>query len=64
MKTISDVTGICYENEDVVHSVTRLNLDNEHILVKQTDLGKKIQNNIDELLDLLKCYQEGIIKAK
>lgn len=53
-----------YENEDVVHSISRLNPDAKQILVKQTDLGKKLQKNIDELLDLLKCYQEGIIKAK
>ena len=53
-----------YHNEDVVHSITRLNEDTKQILVKETDKGKTIQKQIDELLDLLKCYQEGIIKAK
>ena len=53
-----------YHNEDVVHSITRLNEDAKQILVKETDKGKTIQKQIDELLDLLKCYQEGIIKAK
>ena len=53
-----------YQDEDVVHSVTRLNPDAKQILVKQTDKGKTIQKNSNELLDLLKCYHEGIIKAK
>lgn len=51
-------------NKDVIHSVEMLTPVQDRIMVKDTDQGKRINKRVDELLDLLKCYEEGIIQAK
>jgi len=49
---------------DIAVSTEIIEKHKERILVKQTDLGKKLAVEIEDLKELLFMYREGIIKEK
>jgi len=54
---------VAVRDEKDIHSSTVESLHSEHrIRVEETDVGKKIQQDISDLEDLLYAYQNGIIK--
>lgn len=46
---------------DLISEVSVVYNPHERIRVGQTDIGKKLVEDIDDLKDLLECYQEGIL---
>ena len=50
-------------NHDILHSVTIVNSVKENILIKDTYNGMKIQKQIEELKELVKAYQSGLIAS-
>lgn len=51
------------ENRDIVHSVTIIDPNATRKLIKETDNGRRIQEQVDDLLVLLDLYRTGVIKA-
>lgn len=49
---------------DIKSSIQIVQLMGKRIMVRDTDKGKKIQNQINELKELLFAYRHGIIKEK
>ncbi len=56
-------SAVRYE-KDIKASKRVLESVRERTLVSDTDIGKEIQERIDSLYDLLRAYNEGIIKEK
>ena len=46
---------------DLISKVIVVYNPNKRIRVSETDIGKKIQEDIDDLKELLFCYQEGLL---
>lgn len=55
--------AICDEN-DIISTTVVVEHKAERKMVRDTDEGKRMQNEIDELKMLLKAYQKGLIKQK
>lgn len=51
-------------NKDMIHSKSSISKEMPRKLIKETDNGKKIQEKIDDLMSLLKCYRQGLIKPR
>lgn len=51
-------------NKDMIHSKSSISKEKLRKLIKETDNGKKIQEKIDDLMSLLKCYRQGLIKPR
>lgn len=51
-------------NKDMIHSKSSISKEKSRKLIKETDNGKKIQEKIDDLMSLLKCYRQGLIKPR
>jgi fructose-1,6-bisphosphatase-3 len=51
-------------NQDILHSVTIVNSFKDNILIKDTYNGIKIKKQIEELKELVKAYQTGLIASK
>lgn len=51
-------------NKDMIHSKNSISKEKPRKLIKETDNGKKIQEKIDDLMSLLKCYRQGLIKPR
>lgn len=51
-------------NKDMIHSKSSISKEKPRKLIKETDNGKKIQEIIDDLMSLLKCYRQGLIKPR
>lgn len=51
-------------NKDMIHSKSSISKEKPRKLIKETDNGKKIQEKIDDLMSLLKCYRQGLIKPR
>lgn len=51
-------------NKDMIHSKSSISKEMPRKLIKETDNGKKIQGKIDDLMSLLKCYRQGLIKSR
>ena len=57
--------GDAFENgADIVVSIEIIEKYNDRILVKKTDIGKKLAIEIEDLKELLSMYREGIIKER
>jgi fructose-1,6-bisphosphatase III len=53
-----------YENNvDMISSLTIVEATPRRVLVEDTDIGKKLQSDIDDLKLLLAAYQQGYIKT-
>ncbi len=52
------------EEKDILSSTVALQYTQDRIRVKDTDIGKKLQESIAELEKLLYAYQNGIIKEQ
>ena len=48
----------------MIHSKSSISKEKPRKLIKETDNGKKIQEKIDDLMSLLKCYRQGLIKPR
>lgn len=53
-----------YHNRDIISTTVVYSTNDRRIKVKDSDVGKEIQKQIDELKDLLACYRKGLIKEK
>ena len=51
-------------NKDMIHSKSSISKEKPRKLIKEIDNGKKIQEKIDDLMSLLKCYRQGLIKPR
>lgn len=51
-------------NKDMIHSKSSISKEKPRKLIKETNNGKKIQEKIDDLMSLLKCYRQGLIKPR
>ena len=51
-------------NKDMIHSKSSISKEKPRKLIKETDNGKKIQEKIDDLMRLLKCYRQGLIQPR
>ena len=52
------------EEKDILSSTVALQYTQDRILVRDTDIGRKLQDSINELEKLLYAYQNGIIKEQ
>lgn len=52
------------EEKDILSSTVALQYTQDRIRVRDTDIGKKLQESINELEKLLYAYQNGIIKEQ
>ena len=52
------------EEKDILSSTVALQYTQDRILVRDTDIGKNLQESIAELEKLLYAYQNGMIKEK
>lgn len=53
-----------YENNvDMISSLTIVEASSHRVMVGDTDIGKKLKNDIDDLKLLLAAYQQGYIKT-
>ena len=57
----NDLNSILHENTPKVRIAE---VTEKRMLVADTDIGKNLQNQIDDLAELLKAYRDGIIKEK
>lgn len=53
-----------YNNRDIISTTVVYSTNDKRIKVKDSDVGKELQKQIDELKDLLYCYRNGLIKEK
>ena len=51
-------------NTDIVSDTVIFEHSSDKIRVKDTDIGRGISDKIDDLMQLLECYETGIIKEK
>ncbi len=51
------------ENKDILSSSENIETENHRMMVKHTDNGKKIQEEIDDLCELLEAYRNGDINS-
>lgn len=51
------------ENKDIRSSSKTIETENHRVMVKDTDVGKQIQSEIDDLQQLLEVYRSGDIEA-
>ena len=51
------------ENKDILSSSENIETENHRMMVKHTDNGKKIQEEIDDLCELLEAYRSGDINS-
>ncbi|WP_279119092.1 fructose-1,6-bisphosphatase [Fusobacterium varium] len=51
------------EGKDIISSSRIVNSSQNRIRVKDTDIGKELQNQINDLKKLLNAYRKGIIKS-
>lgn len=49
------------EDIDLISEVIVVHNPHKRIRVQETDIGKKLQEDINDLKELLECYQEGIL---
>ena len=49
---------------DIISSTQLVELSKQRVMVRDTDKGKELQQQIDDLLLLLKAYRKGIIKER
>ncbi|MBR3458951.1 MAG: fructose-bisphosphatase class III, partial [Selenomonadaceae bacterium] len=59
---IADVRMALRENGDIESVSEMLELQNYRTTIGDTDKGKKIQNEITDLYNLLLAYQNGLLK--
>jgi fructose-1,6-bisphosphatase-3 len=50
--------------KDIISSTQLVELSKQRVMVRDTDKGKELQQQIDDLLLLLKAYRKGIIKER
>lgn len=51
-------------NTDIISDTVIFEHSSDKIRVKDTDIGRGISDKIDDLMQLLECYETGIIKEK
>ena len=51
-------------NRDIISTTVVYSTNDKRIKVKDTDIGKELITQIEELKDLLACYRKGLIKEK
>lgn len=49
---------------DIISSTQLVELSKQRVMVRDTDKGKELQQQIDDLLSLLTAYRKGIIKER
>ena len=52
------------EEKDILSSTVALQYTQDRIRVKDTDIGVKLQESVDELEKLVYAYQNGILKER
>ena len=52
------------EEQDILSSTVALQYTQDRIRVKDTDIGVKLQDSVDELEKLVYAYQNGILKER
>ena len=52
------------EGTDIVSTTQLVELSQNHMRVRDTDMGRELQRQIDELRELLYAYRHGLIKTK
>ena len=52
------------EGSDIVSTTQLVELSQNHMRVRDTDMGRELQRQIDELRELLYAYRHGLIKTK
>ena len=50
------------DGDDIISETTVLEFSNKRKLVRDTDIGLELQNQIDDLVHLVSAYRSGIIK--
>lgn len=50
--------------KDIISSTQLVELSKQRVMVRDTDKGKELQQQIDDLLLLLKAYRKGVIKER
>ena len=50
------------EEKDIHSSTVALQYSHDRIRIMDTDVGKELQDSINELMELLDAYYKGIIK--
>lgn len=50
--------------KDIISSTQLVELSKQRVMVRDTDKGKELQQQIDDLLALLNAYRKGIIKER
>ena len=51
-------------NKDIVSTFVVFDTAQERITVRETDIGRNLSHDIDDLTDLLTAYRKGLIKEK
>ena len=52
------------EEQDILSSTVALQYTQDRIRVRDTDIGVKLQESVDELEKLVYAYQNGILKER
>ncbi len=52
------------EGTDIVSTTQLVELSQNHMRVRDTDMGRELQRQIDELRELLYAYRHGLIKRR
>ena len=50
------------EGKDIISSSRIVDVSQNRIRVKDTDIGKELQNQVNDLKKLLNAYRKGLIK--
>ena len=53
-----------HNNRDIISTTVVYDTNKQRIKVKDTDIGKELQQQITVLKQLLQCYRQGYIKEK
>lgn len=52
------------DGEDIISETTVLEFSNKRKLVRDTDIGLELQNQIEDLVQLVSAYRSGVIKER
>lgn len=60
----SSMETVIHEGSDIVSTTQLVELNKNRVRVRDTDIGRELQGQIDELRELLYAYRHGIVKPR
>jgi len=63
-ESFSTIKDAIMKNEDISSKIQVVETFDHRMLVKETYIGQKLQERIDDLKELLECYENGSIREK